>query len=219
MGVATPDRCRLRSVRSSWRRSRVRLARRRTSCASSRRSPVSSTTTGSSGRRSPVLDAPAPAFAERSRTDADPWRRTRTRSCESSAAVCALMGHSDWVTACAFSPDGRRIVSASRDHALNCGMRRTARSCARSPGTRPGSAPARSTPTGGASSRRATMPRSSCGTRKAARSCARSAATAAMSTPVRSAPRPAYRLGEPRSHAQAVGRGERGGAANVGRPR
>ena len=66
----------------------------------------------------PVPDALAPAFAERSHTDADPWLRTRTPFRESSALVRTLTGHSGWVSACAFSPDGRRIVSASSDHTL-----------------------------------------------------------------------------------------------------
>src|SRR5665647_2018332 len=47
-----------------------------------------------------------------------PWLHLRTRQRESEALIRALAGHDGAVFACAFSPDGRRIVSASEDHTL-----------------------------------------------------------------------------------------------------
>ena len=46
------------------------------------------------------------------------WMRTRTRADESTALVRTLVGHSGQVLDCAFSPDGRFIVSASSDATL-----------------------------------------------------------------------------------------------------
>jgi len=41
-----------------------------------------------------------------------PWFRLITRPAESSNLIRVFSGHNDWVTACAISPDGKRIVSA-----------------------------------------------------------------------------------------------------------
>jgi hypothetical protein len=54
----------------------------------------------------------------RSVPGARPWLRTRTRWPESEALVRTLAGHADRVGACAYSPDGRWIVSASDDKTL-----------------------------------------------------------------------------------------------------
>ena len=60
----------------------------------------------------------APEFERRSVPGVTPWLRTRTRSWESEALVRTLEGHSWMVEACAFSPDGARVVSASNDKTL-----------------------------------------------------------------------------------------------------
>lgn len=52
---------------------------------------------------------------------ARPWFRTRTPFRRSEAMVRVLAGHGGDVNACALSPDGRRIVSASDDKTLECG--------------------------------------------------------------------------------------------------
>jgi hypothetical protein len=61
----------------------------------------------------PVLAVLRPEFERRSVPGAAPWFRTRTRSRESEALVRTLAGHTGGVKACAFSPDGARVVSAS----------------------------------------------------------------------------------------------------------
>ena len=60
----------------------------------------------------------SPEFERRSAPGAAPWLRTRTRSRESEALIRTLAGHTGWVRACAFSPDGARVVSASSDKTL-----------------------------------------------------------------------------------------------------
>jgi hypothetical protein len=60
----------------------------------------------------------APALERRSRPDAAPWLRTRMRFRESEALIRTLAGHTNYVKACAFSPDGARAVSASEDRTL-----------------------------------------------------------------------------------------------------
>ena len=55
----------------------------------------------------------APEFERRSVPGASPWFRTRTRSRESEALVRTLEGHTREVNACAYSPNGARVVSAS----------------------------------------------------------------------------------------------------------
>ena len=60
----------------------------------------------------------APERARRSHPPAAPWMRLATRFRESEALLRTLTGHTDVVRGCAFSPDGRRIVSASNDHTL-----------------------------------------------------------------------------------------------------
>ena len=47
-----------------------------------------------------------------------PWLRTRTRFREAEAALATLEGHTGLVLACAFSPDGERVCSASTDGTL-----------------------------------------------------------------------------------------------------
>ncbi len=47
-----------------------------------------------------------------------PWFRLLSRPAQSAALVRTFSGHTDDVTACAFSPDGKRIVSGSRDRTL-----------------------------------------------------------------------------------------------------
>jgi WD40 repeat protein len=47
-----------------------------------------------------------------------PWLKFITKPSDTSALIRTLTGHTDYVKACAFSPDGKRIVSASRDHTL-----------------------------------------------------------------------------------------------------
>jgi hypothetical protein len=60
----------------------------------------------------PVLARLEPEFERRSVPGATPWLRTRTRARESEALVRGLQGHTAAVFACAYSPDGTRIVSA-----------------------------------------------------------------------------------------------------------
>lgn len=49
---------------------------------------------------------------------ARPWLRTLTRFPESESLIRTLAGHTNRVGVCAYSPDGRRIVSASTDGTL-----------------------------------------------------------------------------------------------------
>ena len=66
----------------------------------------------------PVRAVLAPEFERRSAPGATPWIRIRARSRESEALIRTLGGHI-WVAgACAFSPDGTRVVSASMDETL-----------------------------------------------------------------------------------------------------
>ncbi|MGD2218153.1 MAG: WD40 repeat domain-containing protein, partial [Gemmatimonadales bacterium] len=60
----------------------------------------------------------APEFERRSPPGASPWLRTRTRFRESEALIRTLEGHTGSVNACAYSPDGARLVSASGDGTL-----------------------------------------------------------------------------------------------------
>ncbi|HZL07364.1 MAG TPA: WD40 repeat domain-containing protein, partial [Coriobacteriia bacterium] len=53
--------------------------------------------------------------ARRSAPGRPPWLHLRTRQRESAALIRTLPGHRDGVFACAFSPDGRRIVSGGWD--------------------------------------------------------------------------------------------------------
>ena len=59
-----------------------------------------------------------PERENRSAPGARPWLRTRTPFRETEAALGVLEGHSGRVRACAFSPDGERVCSASRDKTL-----------------------------------------------------------------------------------------------------
>ena len=66
----------------------------------------------------PVPQLLAPELAHRSTPGATPWLRTRTPFREAKALVRTLVGHTSMVEACAISPDGSFIVSASEDKAL-----------------------------------------------------------------------------------------------------
>ena len=57
----------------------------------------------------------APELKERGRPGAGPWLHSLTRPRESGALVSTLTGHTDYVKAAAFSPDGAHIASGSRD--------------------------------------------------------------------------------------------------------
>ena len=45
-------------------------------------------------------------------------KRSRSGTSRAGRALATLEGHADWVTACAVTPDGRRVVSASADNTL-----------------------------------------------------------------------------------------------------
>ena len=60
----------------------------------------------------------ASELARRSTPGARPWLRLNTSHREAQALVRTLTGHTKTVTACALSPDGRLIVSASFDRTL-----------------------------------------------------------------------------------------------------
>lgn len=67
-------------------------------------------------------DASAPARMAERRFEAGlekrPWFRRINKPLTRSACLMTLTGHSHQVYGCAFSPDGRRVVSASADHSL-----------------------------------------------------------------------------------------------------
>jgi WD40 repeat protein len=67
-------------------------------------------------------DSTAPAQAARARVKAGletrPWIQYVNKPQSRSACLMTLAGHTDAVGECEFSPDGRRIVSASRDRTL-----------------------------------------------------------------------------------------------------
>ena len=67
-------------------------------------------------------DSTAPARAAHARTEAGlearPWFQHVNKPQSRSACLMTLEGHTDLVLACAFSPDGSSIVSASKDHTL-----------------------------------------------------------------------------------------------------
>ena len=56
--------------------------------------------------------------ARRAAADRPTWLHLRTRLSESESLIRTFDGHGAWVEACAVSPDGRRIVSASWDKTL-----------------------------------------------------------------------------------------------------
>ncbi|MGD8239650.1 MAG: hypothetical protein PVH68_13910, partial [Armatimonadota bacterium] len=66
----------------------------------------------------PIRAVLAPEFERRSAPGATPWLRTRMPFRESEALVRTLVGHEVVVEACAFSPDGARVVSGGQDHTL-----------------------------------------------------------------------------------------------------
>jgi len=65
-----------------------------------------------------LKEALAPELAQRSTPGARPWLRLDTPLRESEALIRTLEDHTGSVSACAFSPDGRFIVSASYDRTL-----------------------------------------------------------------------------------------------------
>ena len=65
-----------------------------------------------------VAQALALEMPRRSAPGVRPWLRLKTPYRESEALIRTLVGHSGKVAACAFSPDGRFIVSAGADHTL-----------------------------------------------------------------------------------------------------
>jgi WD domain, G-beta repeat len=66
----------------------------------------------------PLIDHLAAGRERRSRPGADPWIHNHTRRRESEALIRSLAGHTGSVFACAVSPDGTWIVSASGDNTL-----------------------------------------------------------------------------------------------------
>ena len=97
-------------------------------------------------------------------------------------------GHTDGVSACAFSPDGARVISASSDMTLKLWDAETGRELRTLEGHTDGSAPVPSAPTVPGWSRRAGTRPSSSGTPRRAGSFAPSRATPTASGPVPSAP-------------------------------
>lgn len=59
-----------------------------------------------------------PELDSRRTVGAQPWFRMRTRHREAESLIRTLTGHTGTVEACAFSPDGRLIVSSDSDGAL-----------------------------------------------------------------------------------------------------
>ena len=66
-----------------------------------------------------------PAFARRSAADAPFWLHALSRTRESEALIRTFAGHTANVDACAFSPDGKTIVSGSYDETLKLWDART----------------------------------------------------------------------------------------------
>src|SRR5688572_3991735 len=60
----------------------------------------------------PIRDALEPQLRRRTARGAGPWFRSRTPHRESGTLLRTLIGHRGSVNACAYSPDGRTIVSA-----------------------------------------------------------------------------------------------------------
>lgn len=66
----------------------------------------------------PIPHVLAPELERRIGQNDHPWLRLRTPLAEPSALVRSFVGHTGRVSACAFSPDGHAIVSASWDNTL-----------------------------------------------------------------------------------------------------
>ncbi len=66
----------------------------------------------------PVSKVIAPEFKKRTSPDTRPWFHQINRTQESESIIRTLKGHTDSVKSCAFSADGKKIVSASRDKTL-----------------------------------------------------------------------------------------------------
>jgi WD40 repeat protein len=65
-----------------------------------------------------VPEVLGPQLQRRSVPGSRPWLRTRSRARESAGLIRTFAGHTGEVTACAFSPDGSRVLSASDDTTL-----------------------------------------------------------------------------------------------------
>lgn len=66
----------------------------------------------------PVSNILAPEFKKRIHPGSNPWFHQINRTVESESIIRTLKGHTESVESCAFSPDGKKIVSASQDKTL-----------------------------------------------------------------------------------------------------
>ncbi len=73
---------------------------------------------GEGAAADPLAALLEPVFARRSAAAAPFWLHAVTWPRESEALIRTFAGHTGEVTACAFSPDGQTVVSASRDRTL-----------------------------------------------------------------------------------------------------
>ncbi len=70
------------------------------------------------GKDGPVTKTIEPEFEKRITPGARPWLHNKCRFRESEALVMVLTGHTSSVNACAFSPDGKILASASSDRTI-----------------------------------------------------------------------------------------------------
>lgn len=66
----------------------------------------------------PVSSIIAPESKKRIHLDTNPWFHQINRTVESESVIRTFKGHDEGVESCAFSPDGKKIVSASQDKTL-----------------------------------------------------------------------------------------------------
>jgi WD40 repeat protein len=66
----------------------------------------------------PVKNMLEPALAAHTAPGAKPWIKTRLPYPESERVERTLVGHTNLISSCGFSPDGRWIISASKDETL-----------------------------------------------------------------------------------------------------
>ena len=137
--------------------------------------------------RDPVRGVLEPLLERRSARGAAPWLRTRTPLRESEALRLTLAGHTGPANACAISPDGSFVVTASRDRICKSWDTATGKERASFSATRSRSTPARSAQMARSSSRPAMTTPAGSGTRRRAGSASPSPATPGRSTPARSA--------------------------------